>query len=38
MSVTGFGVFSAAGEPPRVGFLADGEIVDLAAAGLGVLA
>jgi fumarylacetoacetase len=35
VSVTGFGVFSAAGEPPRVGFLADGEIVDLAAAGLG---
>jgi fumarylacetoacetase len=32
---TGFGVFSVAGEPPRVGFLAEGEIVDLAAAGLG---
>jgi fumarylacetoacetase len=35
VTVTGFGVFSTAGEPPRVGFLADGEIVDLAAAGLG---
>jgi fumarylacetoacetase len=34
-SVTGFGIFSTAGEPPRVGFLAGGEIVDLAAAGLG---
>jgi fumarylacetoacetase len=33
--VSGFGVFSAAGEPPRVGFLAGDEIVDLAAAGLG---
>jgi fumarylacetoacetase len=32
---TGFGVFSVAGEPPRVGFLAGDEIVDLAAAGLG---
>jgi fumarylacetoacetase len=34
-TVTGFGVFSAAGEPPRVGFLAGDRIVDLAAAGLG---
>jgi fumarylacetoacetase len=34
-AVTGFGVFSAAGEPPRVGFLAGDQIVDLAAAGLG---
>jgi len=33
--VQGFGVFSAAGEPPRVGFRAGTEIVDLAAAGLG---
>jgi len=33
--VSGFGVFSAAGEPPRVGFLTGDEIVDLAAAGLG---
>jgi fumarylacetoacetase len=33
--MTGFGVFSVAGEPPRVGFLAGDEIVDLAAAGLG---
>jgi len=33
--VSGFGVFSVAGEPPRVGFLAGDEIVDLAAAGLG---
>jgi fumarylacetoacetase len=33
--VTGFGVFSAAGEPPRIGFLAGDQIVDLAAAGLG---
>jgi fumarylacetoacetase len=34
-SVTGFGVFSVAGEPPRIGFLAGDRIVDLAAAGLG---
>jgi fumarylacetoacetase len=34
-TVTGFGVFSAAGEPPRIGFLAGDQIVDLAAAGLG---
>lgn len=33
--LTGFGVFSTAGEPPRVGFLAGDEILDLAAAGLG---
>jgi fumarylacetoacetase len=35
MTATGFGVFTAAGERPRVGFLAEDEIVDLAAAGLG---
>jgi fumarylacetoacetase len=35
--LTGFGVFSVAGEPPRVGFLAGEEIVDLAAAGLGAV-
>jgi fumarylacetoacetase len=34
-ALTGFGVFSAAGEPPRVGFRVGDEIVDLAAAGLG---
>ena len=34
-TVTGFGVFSAAGEARRVGFLAGDQIVDLAAAGLG---
>lgn len=33
--LTGFGVFSTMGEPPRVGFLAGDEILDLAAAGLG---
>ena len=33
--VRGFGIFSAAGEPPRVGFRAGEEIVDLAGAGLG---
>jgi fumarylacetoacetase len=33
--MSGFGVFSAAGEPPRVGFRDGHEIVDLAAAGLG---
>ena len=34
-AMSGFGVFSVAGEPPRVGFRNGDEIVDLAAAGLG---
>jgi fumarylacetoacetase len=33
----GFGVFSAGGEPPRVGFRVDDGILDLAAAGLGAV-
>ncbi|HEX4745997.1 MAG TPA: hypothetical protein VFU99_03855, partial [Gaiellaceae bacterium] len=33
--VVGFGVFSVGGDEPRVGFRADGGVLDLAASGLG---